>query len=208
MRIAFALLAVGLMATSAHASIVFMEFDGGDTTIAAAPSDEVTVHIYLDVFGEGDPLGAEEIGAFQATFLAEPRLYSMDDTVLPEGWEHDSVHGELDGSTQQINWARSPTGAIVGEGVHEIGTVTLHIADDAVYDEDDPIELAFWTDFSFARNPEGSAQTYNPAWAASRYATYYDFGSGGDAAPLTITPEPASFALLALGGIAAFRRRR
>ncbi len=209
MRIAFALLAVGMLATSASASIVYMEFDDGATTIAASPSDMVTVHIFVDVFGPDDPLGAEEVAAFQATFLEELRLYQESDEVFPTDWERDSSDpGPLDQLTQQINWARSPVGEIVGPGIHELGTVTLHIADDAIFGESDPISLAFWTEFSFVRNPAGGQQTYNPSLAAQRYATYYDFGSGGDANPLLIIPEPASFALLALGGIAALRRRR
>jgi hypothetical protein len=138
MKKALALLVVGVLATSANASIVFMEFDGGATTIEAAPSDMITVHIFLDVFDAG-VLPAEEVGAFQATFLEEQRLWQMSDTVLPEGWEADSsAPGPLDALTQQINWARSPTGSIVGPGIHEIGTVTLHVADDAVFDDVDP----------------------------------------------------------------------
>jgi MYXO-CTERM domain-containing protein len=208
MRIAFALCVVGLVAASANASILYMEFDGGATEIVAAPSDTVTVHIFADVFGPDDPLGEEDVAAFQATFLEELRLWQESDTVLPDGWQQDSTGGQLDQLVQQVNWARSPSGAVLGGGIWELGTVDLHIDDSAVFDDGDPIELAFWTDFSFARNPEGSAQSYNPGLAASRYSGYYDFGTGGPDNPLTITPEPASFALLALGGIAALRRRR
>ena len=214
MKKALALLVVGVLATSANASIVYMEFDDGATTIAAAPTDSITVHIYLDLFDEFisppfPPFPAEEVGSFQATFLAQMGLWQDDTMVLPEGWEDGSVDGELDAGAQQINWSRSPTGSILmGPGVYEVGTVTMHVAEGTVYDADSPLELAFWDEFSFPRNPAGNAQTYDQASAEARIPGFYGYGSGGPDAPLTITPEPASFALLALGGLAALRRRR
>jgi len=56
---------VGVLAAPADASIIYMEFDDGATTIEAGPSDAITVHIFLDVF-EAGVFPAEEVGWFQA----------------------------------------------------------------------------------------------------------------------------------------------
>lgn len=188
MNKALTILAVAALAAPANASLIWMSFDGGATEYTGAyPSDYVTVHVYVDVFGPADPLGPEEVGAFEAQFLEELRLWQTDTQVLPADWTDLSTPGRLDATLQQISWQRSPTGSVLGPGVHEIGTVTLQIDAGAVFGDGNPIELALRTDASFVSSPAGVAQQYDSAAAAARHAGYYDIGSGGVSAPLIIT---------------------
>ena len=221
------LVVVGLMAGTANAATLWMQFEGGANEITLNPSDMVNVEVWLDIiagdnvsglgqpFWPGDGVGVNGLVQESVTPIA--------------GWDENSLDGMLGLSGQQdINVFAPTLGDVIdGPGSFLLAVMTLHQND--LQNLDNPLFPDYYpimfggdpTVTSALLNSVGSEIGFTPVYAS--YSGYYTWGQGASAIsgktgttawalednPLKVycIPEPASLALLALGGLAIIRRR-
>jgi len=208
------LLVVGLMATAANAATLSMEFRGGATEVTVGPSDFVTIDIWLTP-------DSTDIGQDLDNTLFLFDYSGLTEHLTVEGWSAPEVGGT---AWDLIGGAASPTGDylenyvnygaagdLVGAPIVIQDTnpillldVVLHVASAEVGD----VQLTFLnsSDPPYPSISTGTADwTKWPSAPPVLFARYYYI----DPTALVIhnIPEPASMALLALGGLFVLRRR-
>ena len=233
-KVLLVMLVAGLAASTANAATLWMSFpgSGGEKANAVkewtlATSETVEIEIYLDMLA-----GDNFTGGFHSNepvALGPPRVPALlDQTAVATplaGWSAAaSVGGLLGALGTQVNIAdNSPlVPEIVGPASVLWGTQTIHQVDPTLHGEEKG-NVDYEITFDHATvglgylTAGGAAVSYvhNMGWA-SLYSGYYTYGAGSPGGnkialrdPLILhhIPEPASLALLALGGIAALRRR-
>lgn len=202
------LVVVGLMAGTANAATLWMQFEGGGNVATLAPSESINVEIWVDLLA-GDALstvyytnwpydGAENPGA-----MDEPNPYpngveglvQTGLTAVAAGWNSQPVNGVLgavggDG-LQQV--AFGTTSNFLGGGSFLIGIQTIHqneITNALSTDFNGSLEYDFYpimfggdpgTPVSALLNSTGGSFTFAPNYAGG-YANYYTWGQGSAAA--------------------------
>jgi len=209
-------LVIGMMAASANAATLRMNFAGGGDVITVAPTDEFTVEVWIDMVAGETLAGAFYPNGFAAG-LVQVGLASP-----PTNWAragYDSVLG--DGNQQASFGALNPSmDSLVGPGSVLIGLQYIH-QNDLTGD----YEIVFGDPLGgFVGLLDQSAVSFIWYGYGGSFAGYYEYGKGspyvpasgrggaipGQAAdPLIVhcIPEPAALSLLLLGGVAVLRRR-
>jgi hypothetical protein len=207
------LLVVGLMATTANAAILTMEFRGGGTEITAAPSDYITIDVWF-LPGAADASQSIDNVLFLFDYQGLAQHLTVKSWSVPTGdngiaWDLIGGAGFPTGDFLENYPNYGAAGDLTGFPIHiadqspillldlvlhvaspAIGDVVLNLTQDALYPTIalGPTDWAKWP--------------FDPPVTFPRY--YWT-----DPRPLIIhnIPEPASLALLAMGGLLILRRR-
>lgn len=201
-----AMVAVAMLATAANADVyygVWMFDNGAGTGARDAAGDTMaegdgTWVLAIDLDGDGwDGLDYTEQATSEDNYSSW--LWDAEDWILGRGPVADSSAGMF-------------AGEIFAEGTMTSAEID-GLTDGRSYDKDVDAYYILWFDVAYDAGAAGPGE--NVAYGAEYCNTLVGDGFNGDAFPvggnanLTTTPEPATLALMLLGGgLVALRRRR
>ena len=212
-KLLLVLLVSGMLATTANAAQLYMQFAGGQTEITVNPSDEIVVEIWFGNMQTSDTLSTVFHGNASA-----PGLDQIASVALLTNWSAGGGNTVL-GTNQFAVAADNPLeDSVSGPGAYHVGNQIIH-QNDLLGD----YEIMFGAAGPLAKVKDASGADYKYWGSDGGWAGYYSYGTGapyyagnpktGDpvqlADPLIVhcVPEPGSLSLLALGGLALIRRR-
>ena len=141
-------------------------------------------------------------------------LYADDGSVIASRAGEADVEGFLDASGTNPSWTSSTMGCWAGLLTDDgSGHFTLNYAEQIVFDA--VVGDRYWLYYELSTGSESGAGT-GAGWAGSATLAEADFSSTGTYLlscddpniGFVVVPEPATMALLVLGGLAVLRRRR
>ena len=216
-------LVVGMVASTADAATLRMNFPGGADEWTLAPSETVEVEIWIDLLA-----GDNFIGGFYSNEDAAGLLQQSTSAPLA-GWSADPngdgyLLSPITGQQVNVSDDTPLVQEIVGAGsylwakqvIHQESEPTPPVDYDVVFD-DGSMNLYY---YASAAVPAANFTYWDPS--GSGYAGYFSYGKGSPYVPATkqhagqpadplilhCVPEPGTLALLALGGLSLLRRRR
>ena len=210
-KFVLSILMVGMLACTANAMTVGMEFQGDGGYYSAEPSELVWIDVIVNL-APSDTLsgvGFAPIVPFPVTVeSSEPGPGFTDGSSLP-GWINFGIQGGFmhNDTTENMDVL--------------VGSFDVHIGEGGEFS--DEYEIYFDHATVFITDQFGNELTWHAGYAPtySGYIAYHNWGNPGWTAkgvpdqptpnPLILhdgtIPEPGSLALLALGGLALLRRR-
>jgi len=197
---AIALCAVLGFATAANAAVSLSLVP--DNPGPYLGGEKVNVDVFLVNDGEGDM----QMRLLQLdTALTDPALGLGDVTIDTSSLIASALYGAFpSGTVSNITYtSTSPTPGFIlvyGEGSNLVSTISVTLPND-------PGDYIF--DVANAQAPDNNTgAVFQWDFDNTRQAFAGDGTLGGGSTTFTVVPEPATLALLGIGGLAAFRRRR
>lgn len=221
--------AVMLLAGGAYAqnpAKVWLQAPDGSNKVCVAPSETAVVELWLEIYTgfelinmDANVLGAPaggtpaETANFDVYGYNDQSPFSNPDMAMSRA--SDPVPG-ADMDSYSIVWSDENyplhVGMGAGAGLYKIDEIIVHGVTQEVIDcpETPDKTTCSWMSFArFAQAPGGFKIFTSYGYGPYTSQVALDLGTGAFGAPMfvCVTPEPASLALLALGGLVAIRRR-
>jgi len=210
------LVAVGLMAASANAATLSLQWQGATgNKISLAPSDTAVIDVVVQLAAPDTLSGV----FFQ--FEPLPFVAHQSDSTNVAGWQATNTGTGLAFGPSQFVVEATPGNNLAGAQTLVVGSILLHLGDNG-----DPLGTEYEVAIDQINqnvgvvDAAGTLMTFGPAFAD--FGGFYDVatGAGGrdagapfgasprDPLLITLVPEPGTIALLAIGGFGVVMRRR
>jgi hypothetical protein len=206
-KLALLVLAVGLTASSANAAVLWMEFRGAGDTVTMAPSDYATIDIWLTPRAWDTGAAFDNVGFGFNVDVIELMVQSVS---VPQGWTDLTIIQPTNPNNMFGPRLTYVFFAAAGPMITVTDTTPILLMDIVLHKTEQLGDVSISFEDSAAPPLPDISNQATPwfKWTLPGEPMFPNsFVIGQDDLSVINIPEPASLALLALGGLAIIRRR-